>query len=144
MKLELYKAAKYYYWPGWHEPGALSDCFVNKKIYEDLPADLREIIRQAASAAYYRLWSEYSANNGVALLELVNRHKVQLRRFPDRLLMELARLSQEVMEEIAARDPLSKKMYDAIRGFRNQSVGWTQISEEAYSLARSLVYSYLP
>ncbi len=143
LRLELYKAASFYYWPGWHEPGALADCFVNKDAYASLPGDLQEIIRQASFAAYNHMWSEYSAKNGTALVELVVRHQVKMKRFPDRVLMDMARLSRDVMTEIANRNPLSKKIYDSYTAFGRKAIAWTQISEEAFSLARSLTFSYL-
>lgn len=143
MILGLYKAAKYYYWPGWHEPGSMADCFINKKVYESLPNNLREIIRQACSAAYNYIYSEYLANNGISLLELIQKHKVQLKRFPESVLVRLAKLCKEVIEELSARDMFSKKVYNSYNAFRRQAVGWSQIGEEAYSLARSLTYSYL-
>jgi TRAP-type mannitol/chloroaromatic compound transport system substrate-binding protein len=143
LKMGLYKAAKYYYWPGWQEPGSMIDCFVNKKTYQSLPDDLREIIKQACSASYNFIWSEYSANNGASLVELMQTHKVQLKRFPERTLVALAKLSQEVIEEIGGKNPLSKKVYDSYIAYRGQAIGWAQIGEEAFSLARSLTHSYL-
>ena len=32
----LYKAAKHYYYPGWHEPGTTLECFVSKKALEEI------------------------------------------------------------------------------------------------------------
>ena len=33
----LHKAAKYYYYPGWHEPGPSIECIINKNAYDKLP-----------------------------------------------------------------------------------------------------------
>ena len=33
-KMGFYKVAKYYYYPGWHEPGTVLETFVNKKAFE--------------------------------------------------------------------------------------------------------------
>ena len=143
LRLKLYEAAKYYYWPGWHEPGTMQDFFINKQVYESLPSDLREIIRQASLAIYNHIWSRFSANNGSSLVELIQKHKVKLKRYPERVLVKLAKVSREMVEEFAEKDPFSKKVYNSYSEFRKQAIGWTQISEEAYSLARSLTESYL-
>lgn len=143
LRLELYKAAKYYYWPGWHEPGTMIDCFMNKQVYESLPDDLREIIRQACFASYNHIWSEYSANNGASLVELIQKHNVRFKRFPERVLVKLAKVSLEVVEEFAEKDPFSKRVFDSYNTFRKRAIGWSQIGEEACSLARSLTQSYL-
>ncbi len=41
MKLGLHKTARYYYYPGWHEPGNTTEFGFNKKAYEALPVDTR-------------------------------------------------------------------------------------------------------
>ena len=41
MKLGLHKTARYYYYPGWHEPGTMTEFGFNKKAYDALPVDLR-------------------------------------------------------------------------------------------------------
>ena len=39
----LHKAAKYCYYPGWHEPGSVLECMVNKQAFDELPEDLQAI-----------------------------------------------------------------------------------------------------
>ena len=36
----LHKAAKYYYYPGWHEPGTTIECFMNANKFSELPEAL--------------------------------------------------------------------------------------------------------
>lgn len=136
----FYKAAKYYYWPGWHEPGTVLECFVNKKAYEELPKDLRKIVDHAMKAAYQDMLSEFTAKNNNALVQLVNEHGVQLKRFSDDVLAKMGQLSQEVVAEVAAKDSISAKAYKSFNEFRKQSVAWNKIGEAGYSLARSLTF----
>ena len=44
----LHKAAKYYYYPGWHEPGTTLEAIVNKQAFDALPKDLQSIVRMPA------------------------------------------------------------------------------------------------
>ena len=44
MKLGLQNTARYYYDPGWHEPGATLGFVFNKKAYEALPVDLQRML----------------------------------------------------------------------------------------------------
>ncbi|SCZ64542.1 TRAP transporter substrate-binding protein [Thiohalomonas denitrificans] len=134
----LHKAAKYYYYPGWHEPGTVLESFINKEAFEALSADLQAIVINACKASNVDGLSEFTARNNEALDTLVNRHKVQLRRFPDSVLKELKGISDDVVAEVAARDPLSKKVYDSFRTFRDQVVAWHDVSERAYLNARAL------
>ncbi len=143
MTLQLYKVAKYYYWPGWQEPGAIGECFINKKLYESLPADLQEIIRHAAHSAFVFMLSNYMARNAKALLQLVTEHQVKLKRFPSKVLFQLGKYTQEELHAIANRDPMSKKIFESYSGFRSTAVGWSQIGDEGFSMTRSQIFDYL-
>jgi len=132
----LYKAAKYYYYPGWHEPGTTLESFVNKKALASLPADLQSIVINAARVANQDMLSEYTAKNNQALDTLVNKHKVDLRRYPDDVLKKLKTLSDEVVAEVGAKDKLTKKVYESFKHFRDQVTKWHNVSERAYLDAR--------
>jgi len=134
----LYKAAKYYYYPGWHEPGTTLECFINQKAFDKLPKDLQVIVKQACKIANQDMLSEYTARNNTALHTLVTKHKVQLKPLPNDVLKTLKKLSDEVVGDVAAKDPMSKKVYQSFTKFREQVVAWHDISERAYLNARKL------
>ncbi len=48
LRMGFYKAAPYYYYPGWHEPGTCLEVMFNKKAYDELPKDLQAIIDAVA------------------------------------------------------------------------------------------------
>lgn len=133
----LYKAAKYYYYPGWHEPGTTLECMVNRQAFEALPEDLQAIVTTAARAANQDMFTEYVARNNQALQTLVDEHRVELRPLPDDVLQHLKRLSDEVVAEIAAKDALSQRVYDSFQTFRQQVMAWGDISARAYLNARA-------
>lgn len=133
----LYKAAKYYYYPGWHEPGTTLECVVNKQALETLPEELQTIVMNAARVANQDMLAEYNARNNQALKTLVQEHNVDLRPLPDEVLRHLKTLSDEVVAEIAAKDDQSRRVYEAFQTFREQVVAWDRISELAYLNARA-------
>ncbi|NNF01211.1 MAG: TRAP transporter substrate-binding protein, partial [Bacteroidia bacterium] len=45
----FHKISKYYYYPGWHEPGTALELIVNKQALESLPKDLQVIVETAAA-----------------------------------------------------------------------------------------------
>ncbi len=134
----LYKAAKYYYYPGWHEPGSVLEALINRKAYEALPKDLQSIVMNACKIVNTDMLAEYTARNNAALHTLVSKHKVELRAFPDDVLKKLAQLSEQVVQEIAAKDKDAKKIYDSFKAFRAQAMNWHKISEQAFLRAREL------
>ena len=132
----FYKAARYYYYPGWHEPGTTLECFINQQALNELPGDLQSIVRNACRIANQDMLAEYVARNNQALQTLVDEHQVDVRRLPDDVLAKLRELSDEVVAEIAEQDPLSRRVYDSFRNIRDQVVAWDDISERAYRNAR--------
>lgn len=136
----FYKVAKYYYWPGWHEPGTVLECFVNKDAYYGLPKDLQEIVAAAMKTATADMLADFTTRNNSALVDLVKKHNVVLKRFSDDVLKKMGELSKSVVEELADRDPMSKKVYESFNTYRQQSIDWADIGEVGYSLARALTF----
>ncbi len=132
LRMGFYKAAQYYYYPGWHEPGTCLEVMFNKKAYEDLPKDLQAAIDAVAMETNLWSLSEFEAGNGAALQELITQHKVNLVRFPDVLLDDLRKLAKETMEEEADKDPMSRKVHEAFKKFKEQVGVWGSVSEQAY------------
>ena len=133
----LYKAAKYYYYPGWHEPGSTLEMIINRRAFESLPEDLREIVMTCAGAINDRMLAEFTARNAEALQTLVKDHGVQLRPFPDDVLRELRRLSEQVLEESAARDPMFRRTLDSLQAFRQRMTPYIDIAERAFLNSRT-------
>ncbi len=134
----LYKAARYYYYPGFHEPGGTLEAIINQAAFEALPADLQSIVLNACKVLNQDLLAEYTARNPVALQTLLEKHGVAMRRYPDDVLIKLHRLSREVVSELAEKDEFSRKIYTSFRQFLDQSQAWSNLSELAYLQARNL------
>lgn len=133
LAMGLYKAAKYYYYPGWHEPGTCLEAIVNKAAYEKLPADLQAIVTNACHAANQDILSDFTAKNNEALKVLVNEHNVELRKLPDDVLNTFRELATQVVEESVADDPLGQRILTSYMDFKKQVRAWHDISEFAYT-----------
>ena len=133
----LYKAAKYYYYPGWHEPGSAVEAIFNKDAFNALPNDLQAIVRSAVQQANLSMLSEFTARNNAALQTLVNEHQVILKPYPQDLLIALKKASDETLEEVAANDPESQKVYDSFKSFLDSVSEWHDVSERAFINARA-------
>jgi TRAP-type mannitol/chloroaromatic compound transport system substrate-binding protein len=144
LALGLHQVAKYYYYPGWHEPGAMLEFIVNKEALEALPEDLQAIVKAAARVANQAMLDEFTARNNRALKELVDEHDVQLRRLPDDVLRALYAASEEAMAELVATDPMAAKVYASYKAFYDNVRDYHQISEQAYINARDIVREPAP
>ena len=132
QRLGLYRAAKHYYYPGWHEPGTVLELTINQRAWESLPTDLQAIISNAAQAENLRMLSEMEQKNMAALDELRKREGIEIHRFPNEVLSRLKTLTNETLIEEAERDPKFKRVYEAYQNFRRKNDAWSAISENAY------------
>ncbi|MBU0501320.1 MAG: TRAP transporter substrate-binding protein [Gammaproteobacteria bacterium] len=133
----LFKAAKYYYYPGFHEPGTILEAMINKQALESLPKDLQSIVLNACKVANQDLLAEYTARNPAALETLLTRHKVDMRVYPNDVLQALRKISLEVVEELANKDKFTRKVYASYSRFYQEALRWSDISERAYLNARA-------
>lgn len=134
----LYRAAKYYYYPGWHEPTNVLDLFINLDAWNKLPDDLKALVELAAGWLNQTMLNGYLARNDQALETLMNEHQVTLKRFPDEVLVALGQATAEVLQGIAAQDPLSRKVLENMLPFRKRASAWTDLNEAAFLQARGL------
>ena len=129
--LGLDKAAPYYYWPGFHEPNGAAECLVNKAAYEALPADLQALVAMACAAENQRGLAEADWQNAVTLEAMQAEGKVQFRRFPDDVLAAAAVAARDVLEELAEKDDLSRRIHDSYEEARRLWLSWGRVARHA-------------
>jgi TRAP-type mannitol/chloroaromatic compound transport system substrate-binding protein len=70
---------------------------------------------------------------------LIKQHGVQVRKFDDALLRGFGAAAKDVVAEIAAKDPFTKKVYDNYMTALRKAIGWSSLGEQGYMNARSLL-----
>ena len=141
MALGLHKASKYYYYPGFHEPGTVLSTGVNKQLWDKLSAADRNLISTVAMAEYTNSLAEFNANNAKSLQELMQDKSIEIRKFDDGLIQALGKASNDVMAETANKDALTRKIYESYSSFRKQLISWTNLADRGYLNARELIAS---
>src|SRR5262245_57549351 len=134
MKLDLQNTARYYYYPGWHEPATVLEFVFNKKAYDALPVDLRRILDHAVMASQVLGLAEYEAKNNLALHKLKTewKGKVEIIALPAPVMKDLRKLTSDVLRQESEKSPMATKVYASFTKFQGQLSGWRQISESAY------------
>ncbi len=128
----FYKAAKHYYYPGWHEPGPTLEAIVNKDAWARLPPDLQAVVETASAAAGQRMLAEYTARNQQALETLVKEHGVKLHAFPREVIAALRTASEAVVSELAKSDEFAGRVYQSYSAFKAKARKSTELAELAY------------
>jgi TRAP-type mannitol/chloroaromatic compound transport system substrate-binding protein len=134
MALGLHRTARYYYYPGWHEPGTMNAFGFNRKAYEALPIDLRRMLDHATAAAQLYGLTDYHVKNAIALERLKTefRGQVEILQFPAPVLRDLRTLATVVVREESAKSPMARKVHASFTKFQAQLAGWSRVSEGAY------------
>lgn len=132
LALGFHQVAKYYYYPGWHEPGPTLELLVNKEAFAALPKDLQTIVETTARAINQDMLDEYTARNNAALKTLISEHDVKLKRLPKEVLKELRAHADAMYDEFAQKDPFFAKVYKQYREFADNVSQYHDISEQAY------------
>ena len=136
LPIGLYKVARYYYTPGWNDPGSPLECILNLRAYRGLPKDLQAVVATACQAMNNDMLAEYTARNAEALRTLVDDRGVALSLLPDAVLDALRNQAVQVLADIAAADATAGRVYAAYRAFAERVVAWTKVSEYAFLTSR--------
>ncbi|MGB7445166.1 MAG: TRAP transporter substrate-binding protein [Coleofasciculaceae cyanobacterium] len=131
-KLGLNKAAQFYYYPGWWEPGPTLEVQVNKSAWDKLPQEYQEIFKTAAIEANLNMLSQYEALNREALPRLVA-SGTKLTPYSQEILQAAQKASFELYEENAGKDSSFKEVYEQWKQFREQIYQWSSLNELSFA-----------
>jgi len=138
IDLGLDKAADYYYYPGFHEPGTANTLGINKTLWDGLTPSEQALIEAAAHAEVTRSLAQFNAENVKWLKVLRADKRIKILRFSDELIRVFGKLSKEVLADTAAKDPLTRKVYDSYMSFLTGIMDWDELSETGYRKTRRL------
>jgi TRAP-type mannitol/chloroaromatic compound transport system substrate-binding protein len=127
-KLGFVKVAKFYYYPGWWEGGAMLHNFINIDKWNALPKSYQAIVKAASAQAHNWMGAKYDAANPGALKRLVGAG-AQLRPFPQPVMEASYKAALATYDDVSAKNPEFKKVYDNMVAFRNDEYLWWQVAE---------------
>lgn len=130
--LGLHKAARFYYYPGWWEPGTTLELEINLEAWNALPEEYRVIVQMASYEANMMTMARYDALNAPALQRLFNESNLTLLPFP----RDVMRASEEeafaLYTDLAASDSDFRTIMRHWIQFRDQVQAWHGLAETAY------------
>jgi len=135
--LGLMEVGDYYYYPGWHEPGAMLETIVNAEALAALPDDLQAIVRVAARATNTDMLDDFTANNSESLQILLNEFETEVLPLPDDVMDALYENSQVAIQALIDADPMAKKIAASYFEFADKVRTYHEISERAYLNGRN-------
>ena len=134
--LGLMEVGDYYYYPGWHEPGAMLETIVNEEALAALPDDLQAIVRIAARATNTDMLDDFTANNSESLQILLREFDTEVLPLPEDVLDALYESSQKAIQALVESDPMAAKIAASYFEFAEKVRAYHEISEQGYLNAR--------
>ena len=128
----FYQVAKYYYWPGFHEPGAGLATAFNLDVWNSLTPSQQRSIEAICAWENDNTYTEFLYHNSVALNTLTQEHGVVLREFPEEVFDGFRRASAELMEEITSEDPFVKKVWESVQQTQRYTSEALRYADSAY------------
>src|SRR5262249_3767016 len=134
LKLGLHNTARYYYYPGWHEPGSTNEFGFNRKAYDALPVDLRRTLGHAAAAVQVYGMANFHTKNASALERLKTefKGKVEVLPIPPAVLRDLKKIATEVVKEESEKTPTARRVHASFTKFQALVGPWDHVAEGAY------------
>ncbi len=141
QKLGFEKVAKFYYYPGWWEPGPSLEIDINLAEFEKLPQEYQEVLKTAAYEANVTMMARYDAKNPAALQSLMSESDVTLLPFPDDVMEASEAASFELFDEFAASDTDFGSIFKEWKIFREAIQPWHRLAEMAMMSYQSKISS---
>jgi TRAP-type mannitol/chloroaromatic compound transport system substrate-binding protein len=128
---QFFRVARFYYAPGFWEPGARLHFMANLAAWNALPAQYKAALEIACAEADSDMVARYDAANPQALRRLLAAG-TQLRFWP-RPIMEAAwRANEELIAETSRQNPRFARIMESYLRFRADQFTWFRVAENSF------------
>lgn len=125
------RVARFYYAPGFWEPGARLHFMSNIRAYNALPDLYKQALDVACAEADSDMVARYDHLNPQALRRLVAAG-AQLRFWPREILQAAWRANEEMINDLGSRNARFKTIMDSYKAYRSEMFQWHRVSENSF------------
>jgi TRAP-type mannitol/chloroaromatic compound transport system substrate-binding protein len=140
LALGLPQVWKYHYVPGMHEMASIGELFINKDVWDSLPAQQQEVIRSAATETFLRWWVRWQKQHAEALIEMQEKHGTQILQTPREILIETFKTWDAMAKEESEVNPFFKKVYESQKAYAAKVVPAHRFLFPPYSFAANYYF----
>jgi TRAP-type mannitol/chloroaromatic compound transport system substrate-binding protein len=122
------EVTKYWATPGWHQPASVLGVMINKKVWDELSEDHKNLLKHAAMANF--LWSyTYFEKGAVDATEKFIADGTKVSRLSDDELKEIQEITNKLTLETAKKDPLFAEVIYAQYEYLEKMARWRGICQ---------------
>jgi len=137
--MKFYEAAKYYYYPGMHEPGSQLSIGMNASFWSGLSESDQMMIKHLAYSENANMMAEYNAKNGAALVRLQQEQGVEVKAFNDEVYAAFGRGANEVFAEVVEHSDLARRIHESFLNARTTVGDYLMLNDVDYINKRNKV-----
>lgn len=131
-RLGFHQVAPWYYYPGFVEPGVTASLHLNRRAWEELPTQYKEVVEAVSREANQWMTMRYDVENPPALRRLVEDHGVRLRAFPDGVMEDAWEHSNALLADLASESSDFRRVLAGWRTFRDEAFRYFSGNELTY------------
>ncbi|UCD77250.1 MAG: TRAP transporter substrate-binding protein [Desulfobacterales bacterium] len=135
MAMGFQDLRKYYHMPGIHQPTGFMEFIINKKKYDELPDDLKAIIKYASMAEALHFTIKMLDRNSQDLAKLVNEYDVTVVQTPRDIMLEVLAGWDKVADEYSKKNAFFAKVLESQKKWAKRVVPYRSIAHPPYDLA---------
>lgn len=118
--------AKYYYYPGWHQPGSVDVLLINMDVWKGMSSSEQAMYDAACQKSL--AWTlQYAPAAQTPQIEKFEAGGTIVKTFPESVLTDLRKTTEKVLEEEAKKDALYGEAYRSMKAFVASSGRWTRL-----------------
>ena len=126
LALGFHQVAKFYYFPGWHQPATFNELIISKKKWAEFSDTQKSVIQGACDALMMQMYAEGEAVQFKALKD-IEAKGVKLMKWPQNFIDAFRKTWDEVAAEQSAKSPEFKKAWDSYTAFRKDYAVWRDL-----------------
>jgi TRAP-type mannitol/chloroaromatic compound transport system substrate-binding protein len=133
LRLGFQNVWKYHYSPGLHENTTVGELLINGDVWKSLKPQEQEWIKSAANETFLLWHAKWQRQNADALVEMQEKHGVQILRTPPEILTVFIKKWDEIAAAEGAKNPFFKKVHDSQRAYASIVVPYKRFYFPPYS-----------
>lgn len=137
--MKFYEAARYYYYPGMHEPGSQLSIGMNADFWSNLSEADQLLMKHLAYSENANMMAEYNAKNGAALIRLQKEQGVEVKAFNDEVYAAFGRGASEVFAEVVEHSDLARRIHESFLNARTTVGDYLMLNDVDYINKRNKV-----
>ena len=135
LRFGFHNIWKYHYTPSLHEVVTIGEVVFNGDVWRKLPPDVQEIAKAAATETLVKWWALWQKQNADAIEELQTKHKVQILKTPDDIMIDFLKAWDRIAARESEKDPFFKKVLESQKAYAAKVVPAKRFMFPAYSFA---------